>query len=226
MRVTSLPTLPQWRQGNNHWVLLKLPSWLSLPIWTAAQAAAIINDEDPENKSTETLEMLDGRSIPLATTNEIEKNYLRIFQHNKEAFMVHASAHNKDKASPEDWLIFAETIVGICPEWKQLAIDEGLLPIASATGAQAAHVKEKAKGGRPKTIEKKANAVRQIIELFEKTAGIKFESNDLPGSAADLLEACQRIERAKTNKFKAFDTTEGAFNKWLKSAGYGFSPGR
>lgn len=135
MRVKHLPTLPQWNQGDDHWVLQKLPSWLKLPTWTAAQAAAIINDEDPENRSTDTLELLDGRCISLSTTNEVEKNYLYNFRHNKEAFMVHATAHNKDRASPADWLLFAETVVFIRPEWKQLAIDEGLLPSTKVSGA-------------------------------------------------------------------------------------------
>lgn len=128
MRVKHLPTLPQWQQGDDHWVLLKLPSWLRLPTWTVAQAAAIINDEDPESNSTDTLELLDGRSISRFTTNEKEKNYLQVFSRNKEAFMVHANAHKKVEASPAGWLLFAEEIVGISPEWKQLAIDKGLLP--------------------------------------------------------------------------------------------------
>lgn len=100
---------------------------------------------------------------------------------------------------------------------------------APAAEVQTAPVKTTAKGGRPKTINKKANAVRQIIEAFEKTAGIKFSSNDLPGSAADLLDSCQRMEKAKTNKGTVFGTSKNSldkFNTWLKAAGYGFSPGR
>lgn len=138
MRVKHLPTLPQWQQGDDHWVLQKLPSWLRLPTWTVAQAAAIINDEDPGNQSADTFELLDGRSISRFTSNESVQNYLRIFRHNKEAFMVHASAHNKDNASPVEWLSFAEEIVGIRPEWKQLAIDKGLLPNTMVSGASNA----------------------------------------------------------------------------------------
>ena len=73
MHVKHLPTLPQWCQGDDHWVLQKLPSWLKFPTWTAAQAAVIINDEDPESKSTDELKMLDGRSIQISTTDEREK---------------------------------------------------------------------------------------------------------------------------------------------------------
>lgn len=227
MRVKHLPTLPQWQQGDDHWVLQKLPSWLRLTTWTVAQAAAIINDEDPGNQSADTFELLDGRSISRFTSNESVQNYLRIFRHNKEAFMVHASAHNKDKASPAEWLSFAEEIVGISPEWKQLAIDKGIWPPAPAIGVQPIPVKAKAKGGRPKTIDKKANAVRQIIEAFEKVAKRKFESDALPGSAADLLNTCKRMEKAQTKKNFLFGgTTANAFNTWLHAAGYGFSPGR
>lgn len=138
MRVKHLPTLPQWQQGDDHWVLLKLPSWLRLPTWTVAQAAAIINDEDPESNSTDALELLDGRSISRFTTNEKEKNYLQVFSHNKEAFMVHANAHKKIEASPAGWLLFAEEFVGISPEWKQLAIDKGHLPNTMVSGASNA----------------------------------------------------------------------------------------
>lgn len=84
-------------------------------------------------------------------------------------------------------------------------------------------------GGRPKSIAKKAAMVRQIIELFEETAAIKFEPNNLPGSAADLLDACQRMEKEKTGKHLVFGTSKTAldsFNACLKAAGYGFSPGR
>ena len=45
--------------------------------------------------------------------------------------------------------------------------------IEAAVG-KAAPAKAKARNGRPKMIDKKANAVRQIVELFEKTAAIQF----------------------------------------------------
>lgn len=227
MRVKHLPALPQWHQGSEHWVLQKLPSWLRLPTWTVAHAAAIINDEDPESQSADTLELLDDRSISRFTTNEKEKYYLQVFSRNKEAFMVHANAHKKVEASPAGWLQFAEEIVGISPEWKQLAIANRLWPSTPGTEAQPVPVKAKAKGGRPKTIDKKANAVRKIIEAFEKAAKRKFESDSLPGSAADLLNTCKQMEKAQTKKNSLFGgTTTNTFNTWLHAAGYSFSPGR
>lgn len=110
-------------------------------------------------------------------------------------------------------------------------VDMVFVPRSQLFGAPAAveqvtPSKSKARGGRPRTIGKKANAVHQIIEFFEQTAAIKFTSNDLPGSAADLLAACQRMERAITQKCEVFGASEDAFNTWLKSAGYGFSNGR
>lgn len=84
----------------------------------------------------------------------------------------------------------------------------------------------KAKVGRPPSIEKKANTVREIIETFEKVAGIKFKSNDLPGSAVDLLDACGRIEKEKTKKREVFGSSTTSFNACLKAAGYRFSAGR
>jgi hypothetical protein len=92
---------------------------------------------------------------------------------------------------------------------------------------QAAPAEAKAKVGRPKTVNKKANVVRQIIEAVEKVAKRKFESNNLPGSAADLLNTCKRIEKAITDKTSLFGgATADTFNTWLKAAGYGFSSGR
>lgn len=80
------------------------------------------------------------------------------------------------------------------------------------------------KGGRPRTVEKKAYILHRLIERM--TNGKEIDPSNLPGSAANLLDICQRIEKVKTNKCVVFSTTEGTFNTWLKAAGYGFLPGR
>lgn len=109
----------------------------------------------------------------------------------------------------------------------QVQVGEKEAGHVTANNEAESDAEAKTKGGRPKMSGKKANAVRMIIELFEKTAENEFTSNDLPGSAADLLDACKRIEKAVTNKASLFgDITADTFKTWLKAAGYGFSPGR
>lgn len=85
----------------------------------------------------------------------------------------------------------------------------------------------KAKIGRPKTIDKKANAMRQIIGFFEKATKIEFNHERLPGSAANLLDACQRLEKNKTGKKKEelFDINKDTLTSWLKKAEYRFPNG-
>jgi len=84
----------------------------------------------------------------------------------------------------------------------------------------------KGKAGRPKTIDTKISAVRDMIAMLERAASIQFTPQTLPGSAADLLEACQRFERSSKIKPFIFTTSLDAFNGWLKSAGYSFPTGR
>ena len=57
-------------------------------------------------------------------------------------------------------------------------------------------------------------------------AGKTLDTDALPGSAANLLDACQRIEKAKNNTPKLFNTTEETFKIWLGAAGYRFKAGR
>lgn len=80
------------------------------------------------------------------------------------------------------------------------------------------------KCGRPRTLGIKAKILHQLI--VGMTQDNKIAPSQLPGSAADLLDACQRIERAKTGKTGIFSTTEDTFKTWLKHAGYGFKDGR
>lgn len=77
--------------------------------------------------------------------------------------------------------------------------------------------------GRPKSIEKNARILKQIIESL--TDGKMINHTKLPGSADNLLEACKRIAQAKSKK-NMFSISLGAFKKWLKVTGYGFGNGR
>ncbi len=77
--------------------------------------------------------------------------------------------------------------------------------------------------GRPLEIPKKAEILRLIIEAIHEEE--KLDPGKLPGSATDLLDACQRIAQAKA-KNSVFSITVDTFKEWLKAAGYRFGSGR
>ena len=77
--------------------------------------------------------------------------------------------------------------------------------------------------GRPKVLNKKADTLYEIISHMYS---MKSDSNVLPGSASDLLEACRRIEKAKIGEIKVFRTTVEPFKGWVAAAGYRFKTGR
>jgi hypothetical protein len=105
-------------------------------------------------------------------------------------------------------------------------------PEAAATKvetAQAATTKDGelvAKPGRPPSINMKAAILRQIVTAAESITGERFDAGPLPGSAADLLEACQIIEKALTGKATKMAASTETFKNWLRVAGYSFSTGR
>jgi len=84
----------------------------------------------------------------------------------------------------------------------------------------------KGKAGRPKTIDKKVIVVRDMMARFERAASIQFTPQALCGSAADLLDACQRFEKSNKIKPLEFRVSQETFNVWLKKAGYSFPTGR
>ena len=98
--------------------------------------------------------------------------------------------------------------------------DASQAEVKAVTEAEAT----KAKGGRPKAIDKKTKVLRKLITIMSTAKTIDLRA--LPGSSADLLDACGRIEKAKTGKTKLFATTEDTFKTWLNAAGYGFRVGR
>jgi hypothetical protein len=95
----------------------------------------------------------------------------------------------------------------------------------AATGSNSPKV-GKGKAGRPKTIDKKIEAVREMMARFECAASMKYTPQALCGSAADLLDACQRFEKSNKIKPIEFSTSQDTFNGWLKRAGYSFPTGR
>ena len=81
------------------------------------------------------------------------------------------------------------------------------------------------KGGRPRSVEPKLVILGKLIEIMLN--GTDCKATALPGSAADLLDACQRIEKGKTRKTSVFGgATSNTFITWLNSAGYGMKIGR
>lgn len=98
--------------------------------------------------------------------------------------------------------------------------------IEAAQGATTKDGDRVARTGRPQTIRKKAEIVRQIVDAFELVAEKQFDVGALPGSAVDLLDACQRIERSLTGKTLMMETSSETFKGWLRTAGYSFPNGR
>lgn len=85
--------------------------------------------------------------------------------------------------------------------------------------------KPKNKGGRPPTNLKKAEKLRQLVDAMSKGENVAVDS--LPGSTKDLLDACNRIEKALTGKSAIFRGVNSAtLNNLLNQVGYGVKIGR
>lgn len=101
--------------------------------------------------------------------------------------------------------------------------DKSLI-LVSATNGDNLSANKNVSVGRPKTTNKNAQILKNLIESM--TIDIEVTPNKLAGSAKDLLDACQRIEKAQSNKRKIFQITLPTFNSWLKLTGYSFKTGR
>jgi hypothetical protein len=84
----------------------------------------------------------------------------------------------------------------------------------------------KSRGGRPRSQDQKVASLGAIMALFVTVDAVGPNPMSLPGSLADLLDACQRIEKRVTGKSYIFSISQGTFRVWLTMAGYGFAPGR
>ncbi len=194
---------PQRQQGHEHWTLQHLRPWLSLPIWSAEQAAALISGMDPDRQSTGTLEMLDGESFSLPptvaeqgwefilTVNKIKNDFLRI-----------ANAHEKVRAcpiSPTEWLALAEK-VGMTPDWLTFAKDNDLLPIAA-----------KVEPANP------CDVFRAMENLTPEEVSITFvgDKNELGICINDMLEISARNQTklVALAEFKLLNRTKKILNK-------------
>lgn len=82
------------------------------------------------------------------------------------------------------------------------------------------------RGGRPPSQERKAAVLSAIMKRFADVDAIGPDPMSLPGSLADLLDACQRIEKSVTGNEEIFSVSEDTFRVWLAKAGFGFATGR
>lgn len=153
----------------------------------------------------------------LAILQELEKKLSRVHnlwisgQHNAQRYPVAYFiewAEKKDIEIP--WLSHAR-------EMKWLQCETSYLP-------DGFEVNIPPKTGRPETVKKIAGILRQIISTM--TINQEIYPGNLPGSAADLLDACQRIEKEKTGNTHTFSKSKETFKTWLVAAGYRFGNGR
>lgn len=107
------------------------------------------------------------------------------------------------------------------PPWAPEA-EEAATDSEPKTGGNENELSATKRTGRPPSVKKKAEIVRQIVVAFEQVAETQFNPAAPPGSAADLLEACQRIEKSLTGKISEMMATADAFKNWLREAGYSF----
>jgi hypothetical protein len=101
---------------------------------------------------------------------------------------------------------------------------KSVAPVTPAANAPE-NGKTKARVGRPTVKHKKVAILSQIIGAM--TAGKTLNTGSLPGSAADLFDACKRIERAQTGKATVFGAaTLDTFVTWLQQSGFSMKIGR
>ena len=85
---------------------------------------------------------------------------------------------------------------------------------------------QKAKTGRPPDLAKKEKAALAIVKAFEEIMG-QFKGGRLPQSKDDFLDACRRLEKAKTGKASLFGTaTADTVAGWIRPGGYRFASGK
>lgn len=131
--------LPPWLQGHDHWTLMSLPFWFSLPEWTADQAAALVFGIDPERDTPDCLVMLDGVSIESTFKEPVSAKFLADIRRDQNRFLIAASAANKSSAPPEEWISFAQDS-GITPEWLDLVTDQNNSVVDQPTGLRIDYV--------------------------------------------------------------------------------------
>lgn len=180
--------------------------WI-LPYLTSREAACLLIELDPKNYN----HVKSNNSPKFVALAEWIDKVERVATREQETGLL------PEKTTPSQWIEWAQGKGYVVPQQFFEAVVGN--PVRNSVTISA-----KAKGGRPKTIEKKAHILRLLIERM--TNGNEIDPSNLPGSASNLFEACRRIEKEKSSKEKIFDKGEGAFRTWLNAAGYRFGDGR
>lgn len=192
-----------------------LTEWMRKDLWPVDAACRLIGGANPDLRDDTAMNESDpDKQLPWA----------KIYQ-NAEAALAAGKLTLLPKGA--EYIIGAK---GVDPAeflaWAQSKGYDVAHLIAVLPAAKDAPKVSKGKAGRPKSINEKVNAVLEMIACFERAANIKFTPQKLCGSAANLLDACQRFEKSKGIKPLIFRTSQDTFNGWLKSAGYSFPTGR
>lgn len=235
-----LPTTGSGRAVQHRvWAAAQVPDWEfwrdmpEVELWQAC-ALSLNLDPDPLTPSDDGMGMggesyFKARSFPNDEAWEKFNKRLRLLEANMQRptvrladFVTWASSLSTPWDMPPE-------LVALAQKPEALAGKPVPAPTTSAymegSDAEPEQLEAQKKGGRPREIGKKADVLRKLITAM--TVGRELDTRDMPGSAANLLDACQRIEKAKNhNRAELFDTTEDTFKTWLTTAGYSFKNGR
>ena len=104
-------------------------------------------------------------------------------------------------------------------------VEEAIPPFDPNTKQESKQLKSaiNKSAGRPKSVEKNATILKQIIVIL--TEGENIKPDRLPGNARDLHDACKRVAKEKLKK-NMFSISLSTFKEWLRASGYGFGNGR
>ena len=185
--------------------------FMSLPSWNARDALRMLLEINPDSINPE--DDFDG--------SEIEREARALIHWLYRYGVLPRAIREPYDAEPE---LISDYLDAIADTHRPPV--EWIAAAAENSGAPAEWLKslQAKKGGRPKEIGKKAEMIRRIVSHL--TTGRAIEHNLLCGTAADLLDACKRVEREMTGKATNFGTTEDTFKTWVIEAGYKFPVGR
>ncbi len=215
--------------------------WLHMPAVTVWQACALSLEIDPDKmnkiqdawmepsrplfkdesfRSAEEKEIFEKRLRLLSKS--IYTEYFRLYK--ETGYAAYSEIYLKDLAK---WAVSVVNWDNLPPEFLKLAGEPDTVTVKPLKDKPKPFANStKSVRGRPKEIDTKVTILRKLIAtmLGEK----KIDPFALPGSASDLLGACQRIEKiiTETDEIKVFDTSEDTFKDWLKATGYRFKVGR
>jgi hypothetical protein len=155
-----------------------------------------------------------------------QTKYLRNAINSGDLEQLHPASHIPTIAYLENGVVTVKVLTAYVAKFSiEILFEPGVTVAISKDGGQYAPT-DASKGsmGRPQEIKRKAEILRQIIEVMTKDKNI--DPSKLPGCSANLHDACVRIEKITTGKNRVFGGTLKAFKAWLSVAEYGFGNGR